>query len=96
MRRHGADEATILQAVMAHNCQHCDPPLSEREVKQIAQSIAKYPANAKAKLTETPNGRCLQQQFVSGPTEQEALEGSLELPVQLHGSPDSAEQPVPI
>lgn len=29
MRRHGADEATILQSLKAHNRQHCDPPLSE-------------------------------------------------------------------
>ncbi len=39
--------------------------------------------------------KSLQQQFVSGPGEQEALEGLFELPVQLHGSPDSAEQRVP-
>jgi putative DNA primase/helicase len=43
MRRQGADEATILHTLRAHNRQCCDPPLLALEVNRIAGSIAKYP-----------------------------------------------------
>lgn len=56
MRRHGADQATILESLRSHNRQHCDPPLPEQEVNQIAGSIAKYPAGVGTHSTGAQNG----------------------------------------
>ena len=56
MRRQGADEATIQQALRTHNQQCCDPPLPEAEVNQIAGSIAKYPADARMNPRAEGNG----------------------------------------
>ena len=56
MRRHGADEATILHSLRSHNRQHCAPPLPEQEVNRIAGSIAKYPAGVRANPTSEQNG----------------------------------------
>src|SRR5690606_6182341 len=42
MRRWGAAEDEILDALRARNERGCVPPLDEREVERIAQSIARY------------------------------------------------------
>lgn len=42
MRRHGADFDAILAALLIANQKQCDPPLEETEVRQIAQSVARY------------------------------------------------------
>jgi putative DNA primase/helicase len=42
MRRRGMDADAILAALLAHNAAHCDPPLPENEVRQIAASVARY------------------------------------------------------
>jgi AAA domain/Primase C terminal 1 (PriCT-1) len=43
MRRHGATQASILQALNNENSERCKPPLSKIEVRQIANSISRYP-----------------------------------------------------
>lgn len=52
MRRRGASADAILAALLQENAEKCDPPLSEREVKQIVTSISKYEP-AKISATET-------------------------------------------
>jgi hypothetical protein len=42
MRRVGMSQAEILAALIRTNTDRCDPPLDEREVEQIAASIARY------------------------------------------------------
>ena len=42
MRRRNASEAGILAALLAENASRCVPPLPEREVAQIAHSVARY------------------------------------------------------
>jgi len=50
MRRQGASEESIFAALIEENQTQCDPPLPDKEVKQIATSLAKYkPAEASSK-----------------------------------------------
>jgi len=42
LRRRGLDEETIYAAIATVNTQRCDPPLPEKEVRQIAKSSARY------------------------------------------------------
>ncbi len=42
MRRRGFGEAAIASALLVENRDRCKPPLSEREVRKIARSIARY------------------------------------------------------
>jgi hypothetical protein len=42
MRRHAATEEAILAALIEENQTQCDPPLSDKEVRQIAKSVSKY------------------------------------------------------
>ena len=51
MRRRGMDAEAILAALQLHNAVHCDPPLTEGEVQQIASSVGRYQP-AHAPLTE--------------------------------------------
>jgi len=46
MRRQGMTEDEIEAGLSAVNCSRCDPPLTESEVRKIAQSIATYPTNS--------------------------------------------------
>ena len=46
MRQRGLGEEPILAALLAHNRNVCSPPLEEREVRQIAASISRYPAGS--------------------------------------------------
>lgn len=46
MRHRGMGEAAIRAALLVHNEEACDPPLSEAEVARIAASVAKYPPGA--------------------------------------------------
>ncbi len=46
MRRQGADSETIIAALIAENENHCSPPLGEKEVKEIAQSVSRYSPGA--------------------------------------------------
>jgi len=58
MRRQGATEPGILDALLVENAQRCEPPLPESEVRGIAQSIARYAPAAQAEyLTDLGNGR---------------------------------------
>jgi hypothetical protein len=41
MRRQGADEETLLVALLDTNARRCDPPLPDDEVRRIATSIAR-------------------------------------------------------
>jgi hypothetical protein len=43
LRRDGASEGEIADALLALNQTLCSPPLPEREVRVIAQSVARYP-----------------------------------------------------
>jgi hypothetical protein len=62
MRAKGFDESAIAAALLAHNQNHCQPPLPDSEVRTIAASVAKYPAgkpdalgkHADAKATAPP------------------------------------------
>jgi Bifunctional DNA primase/polymerase, N-terminal/Primase C terminal 1 (PriCT-1) len=42
MRRRGFSEAAIASALLTENRTRCKPPLSDREVRGIAQSVARY------------------------------------------------------
>ena len=42
LRRQGCDELTILSTLETVNQRQCDPPLDDREVHRIAQSVARY------------------------------------------------------
>jgi hypothetical protein len=42
MRRRGMSAEAIAAALMAQNAQHCHPPLPEREVRAIAESVSRY------------------------------------------------------
>ncbi len=44
IRAAGLGEAPIFAALMEHNLERCEPPLDEAEVRQIAGSLARYPA----------------------------------------------------
>lgn len=61
MRRRGADQDTIHEALSNTNTSRCDPPLSDSEVENIAASIARYaPASCHIPdeaLTDTGNAR---------------------------------------
>lgn len=50
MRRPGMSQAAIEAALQEENRQHCEPPLRSEEVAGIAQSIGRYPSEAKAPL----------------------------------------------
>ena len=45
MRRVGMTEPAIEAALLASNCQRCNPPLPEWEVRQIAQGVCRYEPN---------------------------------------------------
>lgn len=42
MRRRGMSPDSITAALLAENQKRCDPPLAEREVRQVASSVARY------------------------------------------------------
>ena len=42
MRRHGAGQEAIEVALLKENATRCQPPLDEREVRRIAESVARY------------------------------------------------------
>jgi hypothetical protein len=44
MRRRGFHEAAIVAALGVTNRDRCTPPLSDAEVRQVARSVARYPA----------------------------------------------------
>jgi putative DNA primase/helicase len=48
MRRRGMSEAEIAVALLEVNARRCRPPLSEAEVRGIAESVARYPAGTDA------------------------------------------------
>jgi putative DNA primase/helicase len=52
MRKRGMSQAAILAALQEHNRECCDPPLPEREVRAIAESVGRYPISAST--TGTP------------------------------------------
>lgn len=45
MRRVGADEEAIREALVSTNSRRCDPPLSDEEVAAVARSVARYEPN---------------------------------------------------
>lgn len=51
LRAKGLSASAILAALLAHNAEHCVPPLGEVEVQLIAASASRYPAGA---LSEHP------------------------------------------
>jgi hypothetical protein len=44
IRRRGCSESEVLALLLAANTARCQPPLPEREVTRIAQSVSRYPA----------------------------------------------------
>lgn len=55
MRRHGMTCEGIELALIAENAAHCEPPLPEPEVRQIARSISRYePAKANRMAAAVP------------------------------------------
>jgi hypothetical protein len=44
MRKCGLSPAAILAGLLEHNRQVCDPPLPEPEVRNIAESVGRYPS----------------------------------------------------
>jgi hypothetical protein len=67
MRRKGMSGDAIAAALLIENKQGCEPPLPERQVRKIAQSISRYapapvisippPASGTADREEDPEGR---------------------------------------
>jgi len=53
MRKRGMSPAAIVAALLEHNREHCDPPLPDREVQVIAESVGRYPA---AEMTAADDG----------------------------------------
>jgi putative DNA primase/helicase len=53
----GFSQESILAALRSENKLKCDPPLSDNEVQQIAESISRYPVSARADelVTEASN-----------------------------------------
>ena len=43
LRRAGLDREAIAAALLIHNRAHCQPPMSDREVRGIAASVSRYP-----------------------------------------------------
>jgi energy-coupling factor transporter ATP-binding protein EcfA2 len=56
LRRIGMAEDVILAALLAENAARCNPPLPEQEVRDVARSIARYPAGHELNLV-TKQGR---------------------------------------
>lgn len=54
MRKRGMGEPAILAALLEENRVSCDPPLDEAEVRQIAKSVAGYPASGELILAKAP------------------------------------------
>ena len=55
MRRLGASVSAIEAALLEQNRQWCAPPLSEKEVRQVAKSIGRYPpADVNSRPTTAP------------------------------------------
>ena len=48
MRRKGADQGAIEAALLEINASQCQPPLSEREVLKIAESVSRYESKPNA------------------------------------------------
>lgn len=70
LRRAGLSEDAILAALLETNEERCDPPLSEREVEDIARSITRYEAGvfeddvaADRELSDTGNALRLVRAF---------------------------------
>ena len=62
MRRSGMDQEAITAALLIHNRAHCQPPLSDREVRGIAASVSRYepvPEDTVFHLTDMGNARRL-------------------------------------
>ncbi len=63
MRRRGLSPEAIVAALLIVNCQRCDPPLSEQEVREIAESIGQYPpgpeTNQRPRAETTSDSRIL-------------------------------------
>lgn len=60
LRRRGAQEPAIRQALLAVNKAQCEPPLDAREVQRIAASVARYePASVAPPLTDLANAERL-------------------------------------
>jgi putative DNA primase/helicase len=58
MRRRGADEETILEALRGFNLRRVNPPLPDKDLRRIAKSIArKPPAGMGENLTDLGNAR---------------------------------------
>lgn len=52
LRQRGANEGAIREALLAVNRQQCVPPLSDKEVADIAGSVARYEPGDSLRLTE--------------------------------------------
>ncbi|MBI2862915.1 MAG: primase C-terminal domain-containing protein, partial [Chloroflexi bacterium] len=59
LRARGLGQGVIEMALEGVNAAQCQPPLSEGEVKSIAQSIARYPAPISLHLTDLGNAERL-------------------------------------
>jgi Bifunctional DNA primase/polymerase, N-terminal/Primase C terminal 1 (PriCT-1) len=53
MRRRGMEQDAIFAALSAHNTAHCDPPLSEGELRTIANSVSRYEATDQPIIAKT-------------------------------------------
>ncbi len=58
LRRRGASEAEVLEALRIFNKTRCEPPLDEREVLSIAKSISRYEpeTTTKVRTGSSPEG----------------------------------------
>lgn len=54
LRRRGLEGDVLFAALQAINANSCKPPLDEREVKGIAQSIGKYPLSEPRSMMKPP------------------------------------------
>lgn len=56
MRRKGLDEEAIYAALSVHNEKHCQPPMSDADVRRIARSVSRYEPAASVDINTTDAG----------------------------------------
>ncbi len=74
MRRTGMTQSAIESALLAENGLRCDPPLSEGEVRRIAQSVSRYEAAKPESLNPWDDAQRLDKFLESGEDDADFLD----------------------